>query len=167
MAGPFRFKCAVCDEWHEGMPSFGAIAPLYYYYIPEAEREARCQLSSDTCIIDERDFFVRGCIELPVEGTEEPFIWGVWVSLSKEHFAEFEAHFECDSRVLQGPYFGWLSAAIATYPDTENLKTMVHMRDNGQRPYIELEPTEHPLAVEQRNGISRDRVAEIYAAYMH
>jgi hypothetical protein len=30
-----------------------------------------------------------------------------------------------------------------------------------------LEPTDHPLALEQRNGISVDRVAEIYAIMMH
>jgi hypothetical protein len=34
-------------------------------------------------------------------------------------------------------------------------------------PLIELEPTDHPLALEQRSGISVDRVAEIYAIMMH
>ena len=44
----------------------------------------------------------------------------------------------------------------------------VHLRDDGVRPYIELEPTDHPLAVEQRsNGITVDRVAEILAYYEH
>ena len=47
------------------------------------------------------------------------------------------------------------------------MKTRVHLRDDGARPYIELEPTDHPLAVEQRNGITADRVAEIYAYYEH
>ncbi len=28
-------------------------------------------------------------------------------------------------------------------------------------PYVELEPTEHPLAIEQRNGITLERVKEI------
>ena len=31
------------------------------------------------------------------------------------------------------------------------------------RPLIEVEPSEHPLAVEQRQGISVERVAEIAA----
>ncbi|WP_313622718.1 DUF2199 domain-containing protein [Achromobacter sp.] len=47
------------------------------------------------------------------------------------------------------------------------MKTHVHLRDDGIRPYIELEPTSHPLAVEQRNGITIDRVAEIYALLVH
>jgi hypothetical protein len=48
-----------------------------------------------------------------------------------------------------------------------NLKTMVHLRDNGTRPFIELEPTQHPLAVEQKTGITAERVAEIYAQVVH
>ncbi|MFF0296871.1 hypothetical protein ACFYS8_16970 [Kitasatospora sp. NPDC004615] len=37
----------------------------------------------------------------------------------------------------------------------------------GQRPLIELEPTDHPLTVEQRAGITRDRVREIAEAVLH
>jgi hypothetical protein len=77
----FRFKCSSCGEWHEGMPTFGADAPLYFYAIPEQEREARCVLTSDTCSIDQEFFFVRGCLEIPVEGAMEPFVWGVWASV--------------------------------------------------------------------------------------
>ena len=78
----FRFKCATCDEWHEGMPTLGAEAPLSYLDIPEDEREARCILGSDQCVIDENEFFVRGCLEIPVHGEESPFVYGVWVSLT-------------------------------------------------------------------------------------
>ena len=53
------------------------------------------------------------------------------------------------------------------YPDTLNLKTRVHLRDDGVRPSIELEPTEHPLAIEQRDGITAERVAELYARLVH
>ncbi len=162
----FRFKCPSCDEWHEGMPSFGAIAPLYYDEIPEVDRHARCELTTDTCVVDQKFFFIRGCIEIPVDGADEPFVWGVWASLSRENFEQFVALQEEASRAAFGPYFGWLSASLKTYPSTENLKTMVHLRDNGLRPYIELEPTDHPLALEQRRGISRERVGELFAAYM-
>jgi hypothetical protein len=39
--------------------------PLPYLVVPQAEREARCELTSDTCVIDADKFFVRGCIEVP------------------------------------------------------------------------------------------------------
>jgi hypothetical protein len=35
------------------------------------------------------------------------------------------------------------------------------------RPYIELEPTEHPLAVEQRRGMTVERMAEICSRLEH
>ena len=163
----FRFKCTSCNEWHEGMPTFGADAPLYFYTIPAEERGSRCMLDSDTCIVDQKQFFVRGCLDIPVHGEAEPFSWGVWVSLSKDQFADFKACFDAPKRSHIGPFFGWLSAELPLYPSTENLKTRAHLRDEGIRPYIELEPTNHPLALEQRNGISVERVAEIYAFFEH
>jgi hypothetical protein len=68
----FRFKCSACGEWHEGMPTFGTDAPLYLSAIPEQDREMRCALTSDTCTVDQKFFFVRGCLEIPVEGAMEP-----------------------------------------------------------------------------------------------
>ncbi len=37
----------------------------------------------------------------------------------------------------------------------------------GQRPLIELEPTDHPLAAEQRAGITLARVQEIAETLLH
>lgn len=163
----FRFKCAGCGEWHEGAPSFAADAPLHFYGVPESERNKRCVLTTDTCVIDGEFFYARGCIEIPVDGDEEPFVWGVWVSLSEDSFEKFLNSLGRKKRSHIGPFFGWLSAEFLVYPPSENLKTMLHLRDDGTRPFIEIEPTDHPLAIEQRTGISADRVAEIYAAYMH
>ena len=141
--------------------------PLYFYCIPEEQRDSRCLLDSDTCVVDREHFFVRGCLEIHVHQVTEPFVWGLWVSLSKANFDAFRESFGVQKRSHIGPFFGWLSAKIPLYPSTENLKTMLHLRDDGVRPYIELESTDHPLAVEQREGIGVDRVAEIYAYYMH
>ena len=149
------------------MPTFAADAPLYFYAIPPEERGSRCILDSDTCVVDQKSFFVRGCLDIPVEGETEPFSWGVWVSLSRDSFDDFVGCFDAPKRSHVGPFFGWLSAELPLYPSTENLKTRVHLRDGGVRPYIELEPTNHPLAIEQRNGISADREAEIYTYYEH
>jgi hypothetical protein len=68
------------------MPTFGAAAPLSFYAVPEGEREARCSLGSDDCVIDEEEFFVRGCIDIRVHGEQEPLSWGVWVSLSEKNY---------------------------------------------------------------------------------
>ena len=65
------------------------------------------------------------------------------------------------------PFFGWLCTSLPAYPETLHLKTMVHLRDYGIRPYVELEATDHPLAVEQRNGITMERVQEIVDLVEH
>lgn len=163
----FEFRCQTCGETHKGMPSFATAAPRSYYAIPEAERASRCGLGTDDCVIDETFFFVRGCLEIPVLGEDEPFVWGVWASLSKQDFITWLKVFDVEQRSHVGPFFGWLDTWLRPYPETMNLKTRVHLRDHGVRPSIELEPTDHPLAREQRNGISADRAAEIYAIVMH
>ena len=163
----FEFRCSSCGELHQGMPSFGTDAPLSYYDVPKEERESRCLLGSDTCIIDGDSYFVQGCIEIPVHGETESFAWGVWVSLSEASYKQWVEHFHLSKRSHIGPFFGWLNAWLKPYPKTVNLKTRVHLRDDGIRPFIELEPTDHPLAVEQREGISAQRVAELYSQVVH
>lgn len=163
----FEFKCNTCGKFHQGMPSFGWDYPIQYLDVAPEERDQRCSLGTDDCVIDEEWFFVRGCLEIPVIGEDEPFSWGVWVSLSEENFIQWIRVFDVAKRSHVGPFFGWLSSAISLYPGTINLKTVVHLRDEGTRPFIELNPTDHPLSVEQQDGISVERVAEIYASVMH
>jgi hypothetical protein len=146
---------------------YGAAAPALWFMIPEEERETRCVLSSDQCIIDDRHFFIVGNLEIPVAGVEEHFSWDVWVSLSDRNFARACELWEQEGRESEPPYFGWLSTALPGYPDTLSLKTMVHTREVGRRPWVELEPTDHPLAIEQREGITLDRVQEIAELVLH
>lgn len=129
----FSFLCRTCGETHTGMPGFGAEAPWLYEQIAPAERAARCQLDSDACIVDEAYCFVRATIDIPVHGADEPFSWGVWVSLSGDSFDAWDACFHDAQRAHIGPFFGWLSTRLPAYPDTLNLKTRVHLRDDGQR----------------------------------
>ncbi len=157
-----RFTCGQCEEVHEGVPGFSWDHPIDYLMIPEEQRARRCHLTPDWCTIDEQSFFVRGCLEIPVHDESDPFIWGVWVSLSRESFEAFRNVFPEAKRSHIGPFFGWLRAHIRSYPETLNLKTRVRLRDEGTRPFIELEPTDHVLAVEQRKGIDRARVIELF-----
>lgn len=57
--------------------------------------------------------------------------------------------------------FGWLSPSIPCDPETLELKTMVHTLSVGIRPIIELEPMDHPKAIEIRNGITIDGIKKI------
>jgi hypothetical protein len=80
---------------------------------------------------------------------------------------EWLKYFTEAKRAHVAPFFGWFNTWLKPYPNTMNLKTRVHMRDDGIRPSIELEPVDHLLASEQRTGISVSRVAELYALMVH
>jgi hypothetical protein len=165
------FYCSSCGEEHDGPPlSYGAAAPAPWYAIPTAERERRTTLDGELCVIDGDHHFVKGNIRLPIlygpEGIDH-FAWTVWVSLSAANFARTKALWHTSGRESEPPYFGWLSTILPGYPSTGNLKTMVHTQPVGERPRIELEPTDHPLAVEQREGITMARVQEIAERVLH
>ena len=162
------FVCGKCGQFHAELPmAFGADAPANYDLIPQAEQEARCDLTSDVCMIDEQDFFVRGCLEIPVVDGPRPFIWDVWTSISKHSFQRMAQLWESPGRETEPPYFAWLCTSLPLYPETLHLKANVHTRPIGQRPWVELESTDHPLAIEQRNGITMDRVRQIAETLLH
>ena len=162
------FICATCGKFHAELPmDFAVETPYPYLTIPAEERKARCYLTSDVCVIDGKEFFVRGCLEIPVVDGPRPFVWGVWSSLSQKSFKRVIELWDYDGREKEPPYFGWLCTRLPMYPDTGLLKTHVHLRPLNKRPFIELGPTDHPLAVEQRNGITMARVREIAAALLH
>lgn len=162
------FICHVCGQRHPELPmDFGADAPMPYYSIPQDEREARCDLAPDLCLIDAKEFFIRGCLEIPVVDGPRPFVWGVWASLSEKSFKRLSEIWEVPGREAEPPFFGWLCTSLPLYPETLSLKTHVHTRPLGQRPFVELEPTDHPLAVEQRTGITMERVREIVGRLLH
>ncbi|OCA90466.1 hypothetical protein A8F94_00820 [Bacillus sp. FJAT-27225] len=154
------YTCSCCGEYRDELPtSYGTFAPAYYEFAPAEERKSRFELSEDLCVMDNEHFFIRGCVEIPIIGTEEEFIWGAWVSLSEANYKRVKEHW--NNPELLEPMLGWFSTALPCYPDTINLKAKVHHRADGIRPYIELEPTDHPLAVEFRNGMTIERVQEI------
>src|SRR5262249_42750943 len=86
---PFRFECASCGTLHEGIRSFGWDYPAQYLALPDGQRTQRAVLSDDTCVIDNEWFFIRGCLEIRVNGYHEPLNYGVWLSLSRESFARY------------------------------------------------------------------------------
>lgn len=159
--------CPTCGVEHDELPlCYGAEAP-WRELVSEDEFDRRVELTGDQCIVDERIYFIRGHIELPVEGGDVSFAWSVWCSLSEESFAH--AHERWNDPERDGDrYFGWLCTSLPTYQDsTLNLKTTVRSRPPGAVPEVLIHECEHPLFAEQRDGVSRTRVAEIAHTLLH
>jgi hypothetical protein len=138
-------------------------APAYW----PSEPSANSFLNDELCSVEHHDFFIRGNIEIPVHSTKECFAWGVWVSLSRNNFERAIKLWKSPKRVEEQPYFGWLSNSVPGYPETLNLKTNVHTRGVGLRPFIHLHHTDHPLSVEQHKGITEARLVEIISLVAH
>ncbi|MBO2458344.1 DUF2199 domain-containing protein [Actinomadura violacea] len=161
------FLCSGCGQHHDELPmNFSAPAPDLWS--PLLAEDPESYLTSDLCVIKGQAFFVHGLVEIPVTDTGETFSWGVWVSLSRDNFDRTVILWETPGRESEPAYFGWLSTSLPLYsPATGDLKTNLHTRPIGERPFIELEPTDHPLAVEQRTGITRARVQQIVEFLLH
>ena len=148
--------------------AFHSPAPAAWLLDPGLEADPDSELGSDQCLIRGEEFYIRGLIQLPVRDDERVFEWGVWVSLSRENFIHSGHLWNTAGRESAEPMFGWLSTALPTYhPATLSLKTMVHTREVGLRPLVVLEPTDHPLAVEQRDGITVDVLEKRASQLLH
>lgn len=167
MPGIFAFKCSTCGKVHEGSPNFGYSAPGPYSALSDTDK-AKAKLTSDTCEIthsEGTDRFIRVVLEIPILGVEEPFTWGVWVSLSEASFDEYLKAW--DDPDENASYFGWFCNQLPYYENTINLKTQVRPRKGGIRPYLELEPNGHLLSKHLYEGISVELAQEIAENAMH
>jgi hypothetical protein len=169
-----RWKCGTCEEWHTGpCLDFGYDEPDYWReehveashsasLFPDwGKARPKTFLNEDFCAIEDRDFFVRGLIHLPIVGAAETFRWGVWGSLSRENFETLLKMDDDPKRTELPPMFSWLSTQIPEYPDTLNLKMYAHIQEPGLRPFFRLELTDHALSQEYHHGITPERVKEI------
>ncbi|MFI5014717.1 MAG: DUF2199 domain-containing protein [Hyphomicrobiales bacterium] len=163
----YAWTCGCCGKQHNTLPLDHAYySPDQWHGLSDAERESRAKLNADVCIIDRRDFFIRGCLEIPIVDSAQKFVWGLWVSVSETSFLRVMDLWDAPSVEDEPPLFGWLCNSIEIYPATFGLKTNLRLRSGGIRPAIELEPTDHPLAVEQRQGVSVRRIEELVTALM-
>lgn len=167
MSQSFSFQCSKCDAIHEGVPSFSFDAPALYYDIPEIERENRTFLTSDACVIDDEYFFAKGLLELPVDGLEETLTFTPWVSLSEVNFLKFQESLDIADASQYEPMFGWFCNRIDGFGDCEGLKTNLIFQNNNNRPYINIERSEHLLSSAYHDGISQESMIAIVEGYLH
>jgi hypothetical protein len=158
------YRCTVCGELHDDLPDLGSDRPDGWWGIPAEERSRRVVLTADTCVIDDEDYYIRGVIEIPIHGQTNRFGFGAWVSQKRENFLQYVNN---PNSANIGPFFGWLCTRISYYEEeTLHLKSRAHFRGGGLRPSIELEPTDNPLAIDQRNGIELAKAWEIVHFFM-
>jgi hypothetical protein len=158
------YKCTCCGEIHDDLPDLSFDRPSYASDVPDYEFEKRVKLNEDLCVVDDEFYFIRGVIKIPIHDYEQDLGFGVWVSQKKENYETYLENYDTPDI---GPFFGWLSNEFKFSGEpTLRLKTMVHFQGDGQRPLIELDESNHPLSLAQRNGISLNKAWKIAHDYL-
>ncbi|WP_158793027.1 DUF2199 domain-containing protein [Granulicella sp. L60] len=161
------FSCQVCGERHVLPLSYSVKVPLAATMIPANELDERLVITPDQCVIDGRDFYLRGRILVPVIGLEEPFVWGVWAEVGPKNFVRTNELWTVEGREDEPPFQGWLNSELPLFGNTINLEVGVQTQPVGQRPRFTVVDCEHSLAVEQSEGITMQRVEEIAVRMLH
>jgi len=164
--------CSSCGSVHDTeMFSWAYDAPAVWREFDDARR-SEGYLDSDICmIVDDAGttcFFLRCVLEIPIQGSDEPFTWGVWGSLSEESFRRALDLWDDPVRADEPSYFSWLSNELPGYSETINLPCSMEPRPVELRPLLLVhEEPEHPLGRDQRHGISHDRARELAEIAQH
>jgi hypothetical protein len=162
------WTCSCCGQSHEGVPfSFAADYPDNYANMTTEERADRAICGSDQCIIDGEVFMLRGLIEIPIHGLDDPFLWGVWASIFKQDYEEIDESWEEEGReTRRGPYKGRLVNELSIYSNSFNLRLTILVQPLGSRPLFRLEDP-NPLTTQQREGISLEDARRMAEKLLH
>ncbi len=107
-------------------------------------------------------------MEIPIIGSNQPFLWGVWASIREEIFDEISDRWELEGREKKnGPYKGRLANSLSIYPETLNLKLKIILQPVGLRPLFILEDDQHTLALQQNSGITQQQAIEMASFLLH
>jgi hypothetical protein len=148
-----------------GEPAFAFHADAPDAWDPAMASDPDSGLSDDQCVIGGERWFSHGLLVIPVHDAEEDFTWGVWVEVSAGSFERMSELWETAHREREPPYPGWLANALPGYErSTLGMLARLKTRPVGLRPHVQVSADDHPLSVEQQQGITVARVAEISAA---
>ena len=165
---PAGYECPVCGQHHAPLTlSFSAKAPAAVAGVRGDELERRLVISADQCVLDERRFFLRGRIVIPVHELVEPFVWGVWAEVSAKSFFLTNQRWTTKGREADAAFAGYLDTEIPWFGNTLSLRVDVRTQPVGRRPHFVVADPAHRLSQEQREGMTLDRVKEIAAAVLH
>ena len=161
------FHCRTCGEYHPGMPlAFGADEPYAWHATAPEQRSEDDELASDQCVLQGR-YYVRGCLDLPIQASTEVFRWRVWVKVSEADFFRMSDLWDTEGREAEPPFEGCLNTSLPLYPETLDLPVRIRTQPVGVRPQVEVADSTHPLHYEQGEGLTWAQVQARVEQLLH
>jgi hypothetical protein len=166
------YFCSVCGEWHDEMPmNIAFIGPEPSLIASAEENGISIERSSEWYVIGDMGF-IRAILNVPVVDAPtdeaERFCWGVWVIVRGQDFQRIIVDTWGAGMPEEEPMpVGYLGNEVPGYPNTLFMEVDVDARSATQRASVFLKDGTHPLAIEQRHGITMTRVQEINEQLYH
>jgi hypothetical protein len=91
----------------------------------------------------------------------------VWAAISAADFERSVELWDQAGREGEPAYLRTLANEIPLFPGSLGLPLQVNTMSVGERPWLQLLPGDHPLIVEQLDGITQARVQEIAEEMAH
>jgi hypothetical protein len=169
-----KVRCVTCGEEHDLL----AVEPNYrwpdaYNEVPRKERkyltsfgkdDGRIRNAADT----ERRHFLRVLLTVPIAGEQTDVGWGVWVEVGAADWERAYERWNDPNQAQEPPFAARLANALRGYEGTLGLPGHVRLTGPKMAPRFDLDPdVDHPLAREQREGVTRERVVEWVSIHHH
>jgi hypothetical protein len=167
------FVCRACGQKHGGVFSVNMEKPFQWQGGEMQKGDAldidpRNYLLEDFCVIDNKQFFIRCVLEMPVIGSGGTvFSFSTWVSLSAQDFDRYGDSFDSPDQSTLGTLAGKIANRLGAFPDTLELPCAVRPQKGNLRPLLFIDSEEHPLAKAQKSGITFEQLLDFYAASGH
>lgn len=164
--------CAVCGEMHQMSdlePAFSC--PDAFFRLSPAERSTRGKASNDLCVIEPageepRRCFVRGVLNVKVEGRDKPFGFGLWVEVDSAAYDRIRELWDAEDQGSALPFPATIANRIDGYPDTTGLRAQLKLTSPTTSPSIRFAvDAPHPFVRECRSGVTEHVAAKWLEAF--
>lgn len=138
--------------------------PDAIFALSEEQREARAKIHTDLCSLDDRRYFIRGVVYVPVQELGTNFGWGVWAEVSEDTFYRHHELYDKDGS-NEPPATGILANTPPGYADVEQ-PLEIHFGPPDKRPIFNPTPTESEFFYEQVDGLPLRKWHSIIERYV-
>lgn len=126
----------------------------------EDEIDDSCKYTDDYFVFDDKYFYLRCVIPLPVHDTGREYSIGAWAQVSEKGFQKVWDLWDEDDQSSEPPIKGLLANNIHLNGDNINSEVLVQLTGAKSRPVIRIKDENISLYNEQVCGITIHRASE-------
>ena len=154
-------KCPCCDKMvPANSMELTCIKPDAIASMDEDEIEETCKYNDDIYICEEKYFYVRCVLPLPVHDKGENYNLGVWAQVSENSYNHIYEMWDIKDQTNEKPLKGLLANDVPLTVGSEDAEISVQLIGSTSRPVITVTDKNCSLYQEQTCGITIHRANE-------